>query len=227
LLPSLTSLDLSANKFTNFSILPFLSSLLKLSIAYNPIKSLEDISENVPNLEYLDIKGNKLNNDISNNYNYLRSRRRFIVPLKGLVKIRELHITSKHSHDKINKNDDDKYAKDIYNLMQQIISLEIVDGMYVNDWKADANEDRNVFDNNKIFNPLPSIDIDSIATPRFDQVSSIFKSKLLNESIEKQELYSIDEENCIENENNNDNNNDINNNDFNKNDINNNNNDNK
>ena len=72
LLPSLTSLDLSANKFTNFSILPFLSSLLKLSIAYNPIKSLEDISENVPNLEYLDIKGNKLNNDISNNYNYLK-----------------------------------------------------------------------------------------------------------------------------------------------------------
>ena len=55
------------------------SWLLKLSIAYNPIKSLEDISENVPNLEYLDIKGNKLNNDISNNYNYLRSRRRFIV----------------------------------------------------------------------------------------------------------------------------------------------------
>lgn len=92
LLPSLTSLDLSANKFTNFSILPFLSSLLKLSIAYNPINSLEDIAENVPNLEYLDIKGHQLSNDNSNKY--LRSRRRLIVPLKGLTKMRELHITT-------------------------------------------------------------------------------------------------------------------------------------
>ena len=193
----MTSLDLSTNKFTNFGILPFLSSLLKLSIAYNPIKSLEDIAENVPNLEFLDIKGHKLNDVDSNNY--LRSRRRFIVPLKGLVKIRELHIHGNVSLDNGRKIDDNKYAEDVYNLMQQIISLEIVDGMSVDDWKADIHEDRVVSDNN-VFGPSSSIEVISISTPRFDQVSSIFKSKLLNEPTIKKELYSIEVERCIEND---------------------------
>ena len=196
LLPTLTSLDISANKFNSISILPFMPSLLKLSIAYNPIKTLEDINENVPSLEYLDIRGNSLNNSSTDKFSYLRSRRRVIVPLKGLTKIRELYITMKQVHDnsKSNRYDNNGYANDIYNLTQQVLSLEIVDGMSPMDWKADADEEMGVVYNTNHSNTQPQRDIDGIATPRFDQVSSIFKSKLLNESVEKPDVLSIIEE---------------------------------
>ena len=179
-------------------------SLLKLSIAYNPIKTLEDISDNVPNLEYFDIRGHDLNNDKSDKYSYLRSRSRVIVPLKRLTKLRELYITAGSS--KNNRYDNSSCANDIYNLTQQILSLEIVDGMNPNDWKADADEERGNYVNNKTktASPLPQIDIDSIPTPKFDQVSSIFKAKLLNESAEKHELHSILEEKEVETNANND-----------------------
>lgn len=51
----------------------------------------------------------------------------------NFISLRELHITSKHSLEKASKIDDDKYANDICNLMQQIKSLEFVDGMSAND----------------------------------------------------------------------------------------------
>ena len=208
LLPTLTSLDISANKFNSISILPFMPSLLKLSIAYNPIKTLEDINENVPSLEYLDIRGNSLNNSSNDKYSYLRSRRRVIVPLKGLTKIRELYITIRQVHDnsKSNRYDNNGYANDIYNLTQQVLSLELVDGMSPMDWKADADEERGDVAYTNHLNAQPQIDIDAIATPRFDQVSSIFKSKLLNESADKPDVLSIIEEGVDNSNDNNDNN---------------------
>lgn len=197
LLPSLTSLDISANKFSDLSILPFIPSLLKLSIAYNPIKTLEDINESVPNLEYLDVRGHNLNNSNTDKCSYLRSRQKVVVPLKGLTNIRELHITTRPDHDNAkNIYDNDSYASELYNLTQQILSLEMVDGMSPMDWKADADEAKEEVNNRPIssLSSQPLIDIDNIATPIFDQVSSIFKSKLLNESAEKPELSSIIEE---------------------------------
>lgn len=197
LLPSLTSLDISANKFSDLSILPFMPSILKLSIAYNPIKTLEDINESIPNLEYLDVRGHNLNNSNTDKCSYLRSRQKVVVPLKGLTNIRELHITTRPDLDNAkNVYDNDSYASELYNLTQQILSLEMVDGMSPMDWKADADEAKEEVNNRAISysSSQPLIAIDNIATPIFDQVSSIFKSKLLNESAEKPELSSIIEE---------------------------------
>lgn len=59
-LPVLETLDLSANKISSLSQLPFLPSLKSLLIAFNQIECLDYIGENCPDLEYLDIRGNKL-----------------------------------------------------------------------------------------------------------------------------------------------------------------------
>ena len=60
-LPSLRSLDLSANRIDSLAALPFLPGLRSLSVAFNSLKSLAGVgSENVPDLESLDARGNFL-----------------------------------------------------------------------------------------------------------------------------------------------------------------------
>ena len=59
-LTALVSCDLSGNKIESLNDFPFLPGLQKLSIAFNFITSMQGLDEAVPQLEYLDLRGNSI-----------------------------------------------------------------------------------------------------------------------------------------------------------------------
>jgi len=146
-LPALTSLDVSGNVIVDLVSLSYLPALKKLKLAFNNIKSLQGLTRaNVPDLEYLDLRGNEI---VPTDYE--------VKPIGTLLKLKKIVIETKDTNT-------------IAMLFTTCRSLEFVDHKSEDEWKS------LILKKQKEEAPTPSIQPVVINLPHFDKVAAMYRN---------------------------------------------------
>jgi hypothetical protein len=148
---SLTSLDLSSNRIARIDDLPFLPGLENLYLSFNFIENLNSINENCPNIQKLDVRGNKLKAPVA------------FLPLQGCGSLTNLLLASKESPNPICEN----VAKIPFfpKLFELIPNLATLDSKSVVEWNIIIANSNNLM----------------VETPKFDKLLEKMKSKWTDE----------------------------------------------
>jgi chromosome segregation ATPase len=167
-IPTLRSLDLSANRINTLEDLPSLACLKHLYIAHNEIRSCAEIDLRVPNLVELDIRGNLLADYVS------------ILPLTRLKMLAQLQISGKNR----SKNMVATRATNLARLFSEIAALETIDEHGKEYWNTledqevaaalQESPDVSYFSTNQADDSY-SIDPLVVATPKLDFLSRRYK----------------------------------------------------
>lgn len=183
-LPALTILDVSGNTIESVVSLSFLPGLKSLKLAYNCLTSLHGINgANVPNLEYLDIRGNKIT-----------ASEHEIKPIGSLLHLKEVSVTTTNltSNRTSNRTSD---LQIIALLFKTCSSLKFIDRKSQAIWREVALREKQsakaaataaagmaaaqaASNNNNQHSSRGTALDEPVSTPLFDQVAAKFKHGL-------------------------------------------------
>ena len=192
-------LDLSGNYYTSLDALPYLPSLETLHVAYNPIKTLENIHRNCPNITKLDIR----NICLPSHYDETI----LIKPLNELKSLHAILITGSGTNSaKVNM------PGIVLNIIAKCKHIQYIDNVSCIEWMENNKpmtlpstspipilpprsptiiESNQLIDDEKeniLVSETPAVIV--VNTPRFDQIAQRFRSKQTHKEVNSSIIYS-------------------------------------